>query len=77
MDLQLGGLRALVTGSSSGIGAGIATVLAAEGAIVIVHGRDKARTNTVAEQLPLVVPRLTSSSAISRRVTAAMPSPRR
>jgi 3-oxoacyl-[acyl-carrier protein] reductase len=51
MDLQLRGLKALVTGSSSGIGAGIATTLAAEGAIVIVHGRDRARTRAVAEQL--------------------------
>jgi len=51
MDLQLRGLKALVTGSSSGIGAGIASVLAAEGAIVIVHGRDVARTRAVAERL--------------------------
>jgi 3-oxoacyl-[acyl-carrier protein] reductase len=51
MDLQLCGLKALVTGSSSGIGAGIAAVLAAEGAIVIVHGRDEARTRAVANRL--------------------------
>ncbi len=51
MDLQLRGLRALVTGSSSGIGAGIAAVLAAEGAIVIVHGRDSERTHAVARRL--------------------------
>ena len=51
MDLKLEGLRALVTGSSSGIGAGIATVLAREGAVVAVHGRDAARTRQVAEDL--------------------------
>jgi len=39
MDLQLKGKRALVTGSSKGIGLAIATTLAAEGAIVIVNGR--------------------------------------
>jgi 3-oxoacyl-[acyl-carrier protein] reductase len=51
MDLQLNGLRALVTGSSSGIGAGIASVLAREGATVVVHGRDEQRTASVARGL--------------------------
>jgi 3-oxoacyl-[acyl-carrier protein] reductase len=51
MDLHLRGLTALVTGSSSGIGAGIAAVLAGEGAIVIVHGRDAARSRAVAQRL--------------------------
>ncbi|MGE0386222.1 MAG: SDR family NAD(P)-dependent oxidoreductase [Gammaproteobacteria bacterium] len=48
MDLQLGGKRALVTGSSSGIGAAIASALAREGAAVVVTGRDAARTQAVA-----------------------------
>ena len=39
MDLQLKGHRAIVTGSSAGIGEAIARKLAAEGAAVIVHGR--------------------------------------
>ena len=51
MDLQLTGRRALVTGSSSGIGAGIARTLAAEGARVVVHGRDAARTTAVAQSI--------------------------
>src|SRR5436190_390467 len=51
MDLQLSGVRALVTGSSSGIGAGIARVLAGEGAVVAVHGRDATRAAAVAEEL--------------------------
>jgi NAD(P)-dependent dehydrogenase (short-subunit alcohol dehydrogenase family) len=38
MDLQLAGRSALVTGSYRGTGRGIANVLAAEGAHVIVHG---------------------------------------
>jgi len=48
MDMQLKGKRALVTGSSSGLGEAIAMMLAAEGAEVIVHGRDAARVNRVA-----------------------------
>lgn len=48
MDLQLTGKRALVTGSSSGIGAGIAATLASEGASVVVHGRDAARCEQTA-----------------------------
>jgi 3-oxoacyl-[acyl-carrier protein] reductase len=39
VDLQLNGHRAVVTGSSAGIGEAIARRLAAEGASVIVHGR--------------------------------------
>ena len=49
MDLGLAGKRALVTGSSSGIGAGIARLLAAEGCAVIVHGRDAAKAQAVAD----------------------------
>lgn len=45
MDLNLTGKRALVTGSSSGIGRAIAQILAQEGVQVAVHGRDQARTD--------------------------------
>ena len=38
MDLGLGERFALVTGGWRGTGAGIAAVLAAEGATVLVHG---------------------------------------
>lgn len=51
MDLQLAGKRVLVTGSSSGIGASVARMLAAEGCAVVVHGRDRARTAAVAAEI--------------------------
>jgi NAD(P)-dependent dehydrogenase (short-subunit alcohol dehydrogenase family) len=38
MDLNIDGKSALVTGSSSGLGAVIAMTLTAEGVTVVVHG---------------------------------------
>ena len=51
MDLQLKGKRALVTGSSSGLGAAIALELAAEGVSVAVHGRDRVRAERTAREI--------------------------
>ena len=51
MELGLKGKRALVTGSSSGIGIGIAKMLAAEGVSVVVHGRDATRAQGTAKQI--------------------------
>lgn len=49
--MKLAGRRALVTGSSSGIGAATARLLAKEGAVVVVHGRDRKRAEAVAAEL--------------------------
>lgn len=49
MDLGLSDKRALVTGSSTGLGQSIAETLAAEGVFVVVHGRDASRTQAVAD----------------------------
>jgi NAD(P)-dependent dehydrogenase (short-subunit alcohol dehydrogenase family) len=51
MDLQLAGKRALVTGSSSGIGEAIAKLLAAEGAQVVVQGRRAAEVERVCGEI--------------------------
>jgi hypothetical protein len=51
MDLQLRGKRALVTGSTAGIGFAIARELAREGAAVIVSGRTKERVEEAVEKL--------------------------
>ncbi|MFJ9246817.1 SDR family NAD(P)-dependent oxidoreductase [Streptomyces sp. NPDC101776] len=43
MTKRLAGRKALVTGSTNGIGVAIAVALAAEGALVVVSGRDERR----------------------------------
>jgi NAD(P)-dependent dehydrogenase (short-subunit alcohol dehydrogenase family) len=54
MDLQLKNRRALVTGSSSGIGEAIARMLVEEGATVVVHGRDRGRAEKIASEIGAV-----------------------
>lgn len=51
MDLQVSGKTALVTGASKGIGYAIAAALAAEGARVIVNGRDEGALEAAATRL--------------------------
>ena len=45
MDLQLTNKKALVTGSTAGIGFAIASLLAQEGATVVVNGRSQGRVD--------------------------------
>ncbi|MCM2297636.1 SDR family oxidoreductase [Rhodoferax sp.] len=56
MDLLLNGKRALVTGSTSGIGWATARELAAEGAHVILNGRDPARLDSAVARLQVELP---------------------
>ena len=51
MDLQLKNKKALVTGSTAGIGYSIAKALANEGAEVYINGRTTVRVETAAEKL--------------------------
>src|SRR5258707_12241814 len=48
---DLHGLRALVTGATSGLGRAIAIQLARDGADVIVHGRDATRGAQTVEEI--------------------------
>ena len=56
MDLGLKGKRALVTGSTAGIGFATARVLAGEGAQVTINGRTEARVAGAVERLRRAVP---------------------
>lgn len=58
---DLSGLRALVTGSSQGIGYALADGLAAHGAEVVLNGRDKARLDAAVRQLTAAGARVSAS----------------
>ena len=53
---DLTGRRALVTGSTRGIGAAVAAGLAGAGATVVLHGRDQSRVDQARQQLAAEVP---------------------
>jgi 3-oxoacyl-[acyl-carrier protein] reductase len=61
MDLHLEGKKALVTGSSSGIGEGIAKCLAKEGVHVMLQGRKK-------QELQRVVQEITANGGVAHYV---------
>lgn len=51
MDLKLTNKKALVTGSTAGIGFAIASLLAQEGASVVVNGRSQARVEDAVQRI--------------------------
>jgi NAD(P)-dependent dehydrogenase (short-subunit alcohol dehydrogenase family) len=51
MDLQLTNRKALVTGSTAGIGFAIASLLAQEGAAVVVNGRSRQRVEQAVQRI--------------------------
>lgn len=55
MDLGLQGRTALVLASTGGLGAATARAIGAEGANVVVTGRDESRAQSVASELPSAV----------------------
>src|SRR5712672_3664045 len=56
MDLGLKGKRALVTGSTAGIGLATARALAVEGAHVTVNGRTQGRVSAAVDRLRSELP---------------------
>ena len=60
MDLELGGRRALITGSTAGIGYAIARGLAAEGAQVVITGRTQATVDGALARLRKDLPKATA-----------------
>ncbi|MFK4088197.1 SDR family oxidoreductase [Kribbella sp. NPDC020789] len=74
MDLKIAGRTAVVCASTSGLGAGIARALAAEGANVVVTGRRDDLARQIATQLPSAIgvgADLTSESGPERIIEAA------
>jgi NAD(P)-dependent dehydrogenase (short-subunit alcohol dehydrogenase family) len=56
MDLKLTGKKALISGSTKGIGLAIATSLAREGAHVVINGRDDDSVASALERIRSTVP---------------------
>ena len=71
MDLQLRDKKALVTGSTAGIGFASARALAAEGASVIVNGRGRERVDAAISEIQKLHPRANVSGIASDVSNAA------
>jgi NAD(P)-dependent dehydrogenase (short-subunit alcohol dehydrogenase family) len=65
MDLGLKGKRALVTGSTAGIGFATAELLAREGASVVVNGRTAERVDAAVQRIRQAAPGSTVSGVVA------------
>ncbi len=70
MDLKIAGRRALVTGSSSGIGYAIAEALAGEGAEVILNGRSRKTVDAAVSRLKKAVEGAVCKGVVADAATA-------
>jgi NAD(P)-dependent dehydrogenase (short-subunit alcohol dehydrogenase family) len=77
--MEMDGKTVLVTGSTDGVGRYVAAKLAAAGATVLIHGRDKARAKTLADEIkraghrePIFYPADLSSLAGARQLAEAV-----
>jgi NAD(P)-dependent dehydrogenase (short-subunit alcohol dehydrogenase family) len=81
VDLRIAGRKALVTGSSSGIGYAIAEALAREGAHVVLNGRSKKNLDAALAKLKKAVNGAACTAVVAdastskgaQRITAAVP----
>ncbi len=71
MDLEIRGRRAVVTGSTAGIGFATARLLAAEGAAVVVNGRTEARVEAAVREIRVAVPHAEVRGVAADLATAA------
>jgi NAD(P)-dependent dehydrogenase (short-subunit alcohol dehydrogenase family) len=51
IEMKMDGKTVLITGSTDGVGRYVATRLAADGAKILIHGRDAARAKSLAEEI--------------------------
>ena len=49
--MNIAGKTVLITGSTDGVGRYVATQLAADGAKVLIHGRDASRAGTLVDEI--------------------------
>jgi NAD(P)-dependent dehydrogenase (short-subunit alcohol dehydrogenase family) len=70
MKIELNGRKALVTGSTAGIGRAIAEGLARAGASVVINGRTKERVDTAIKELRAVLPNADFIGAVADVSTA-------